>query len=67
MTVGLFLYGHYIEIGANAILCTFWFGFQKVGLLVGTVSTLSYGLDAFRSSSSEIFIMSMTLKVRFKE
>lgn len=33
------------------------------GVLIGIFSTLSYGLDSFRSQSNEIFIMNMLFKV----
>ena len=64
---GLFLYGYFISIGASGPLCAFWFGFQKVGLIMGTVGVMSYALDAFRSSSTEIFIMGMVFKVSAAE
>jgi len=61
--IGMFLFGYTLAIGANAILCAFLQGVMMVGVLIGIFSTLSYGLDAFRSQSNEIFIMNMFFKV----
>lgn len=33
-----------------------------VGVLIGIWSTLSYGLDSFRSQANEIFVMNMLFK-----
>ena len=61
--VGMFLFGYTLSIGANSIVCAFLQGVMMVGVLIGIFSSLSYGLDAFRSQSSEIFIMNMLFKV----
>jgi hypothetical protein len=61
--LGMFLFGYTMAIGANAILCAFLQGVMMVGVLIGIFSTLSYGLDAFRNQSNEIFIMNMLFKV----
>jgi hypothetical protein len=61
--VGMFLFGYTMEIGAAAEVCSFLQGLMMVGVLVGIFSTLSYGLDAFRNQSDEIFIMNMLFKV----
>jgi hypothetical protein len=65
MGLGMFLFGYTMAIGANAILCAFLQGVMMVGVLIGIFATLAYGLDAFRSQSSEIFIMNMLFKVIF--
>ena len=49
--------------GSNAILCAFFQGMMMVGVMIGVVATMSYGLDAFRSQSNEIFVMNMVFKV----
>jgi hypothetical protein len=61
--VGMFLFGYTMAIGANAVLCAFLQGVMNVGVLIGIFSTLSYGLDAFRNQSNEMFIMNMLFKV----
>lgn len=33
------------------------------GILIGIFASLAYGLDSFRSQSSEIFVMNMVFKV----
>ncbi|KAJ9619323.1 hypothetical protein H2203_008652, partial [Taxawa tesnikishii (nom. ined.)] len=60
--IGMFLFGYTLSIGANAILCAFLQGMMMVGVLIGIFSTISYGLDAFRNLSSEMFIMNMLFK-----
>ncbi|CZR69722.1 related to transporter protein HOL1 [Phialocephala subalpina] len=60
--IGMFLFGYTMAIGANAILCAFLQGVMMVGVLIGIFATLSYGLDAFRNQSNEIFIMNMLFK-----
>ncbi|KAF2093917.1 serine/threonine kinase 16 [Rhizodiscina lignyota] len=60
--IGMFLFGYTLSIGANAVLCSFLQGVMMVGVLMGIFSTLSYGLDAFRSQSNEMFVMNMFFK-----
>lgn len=60
--LGMFLFGYTLSIGANSILCAFLQGVMMVGVLIGIFSTLSYGLDAFRNQSNEIFVMNMLFK-----
>ena len=62
--LGMFLFGYALQTGASAVVCAFLQGLMMVGVLIGIFSTLSYGLDAFRSQSNEIFIMNMFFKVR---
>jgi hypothetical protein len=62
--IGMFLFGYTLAIGANAVVCAFLQGVMMVGVLIGIFSALSYGLDAFRSQSNEMFIMNMLFKVR---
>jgi hypothetical protein len=52
-----------MSIGANALLCASLQGVMMFGVLIGIFSTLSYGLDAFKSQANEIFIMNMVFKV----
>lgn len=61
--LGMFLFGYAMEIGAAAEVCSFLQGVMMVGVLVGIFSTLTYALDAFRSQSSEMFVMNMVFKV----
>jgi MFS family permease len=61
--IGMFLFGYTLEIGAAAEVCAFLQGVMMVGVLIGIFSTLSYGLDSFRSQSNEIFVMNMLFKV----
>lgn len=61
--VGMFLFGYAMQVGANAVLCAFLQGVMNAGVSVGIFSALSYGLDAFRRQSNEIFIMNMFFKV----
>ncbi|KAK3717484.1 hypothetical protein LTR37_005874 [Vermiconidia calcicola] len=63
-TVGMFLFGYTMSVGSNSALCAFFQGVMMVGVLIGIFATLSYALDAFRSQSSEIFIMNMLFKIR---
>jgi len=60
--IGLFMYGYVLEIKAAAELTSFVQGVMVFGIIVGTISTTSYLLDAYRELSSEIFIMSMVTK-----
>ncbi|KIW13192.1 hypothetical protein PV08_08379 [Exophiala spinifera] len=60
--VGMFLFGYTMEVGSPAELCAFFQGVMMFGVLIGIFSTLSYGLDSFRSQSNEIFIMNMLFK-----
>lgn len=60
--LGMFLFGYTLSIGAAAELCAFLQGIMMVGVLIGIWSTLSYGLDAFRSQSNEMFVMNMFFK-----
>jgi hypothetical protein len=62
--IGMFLFGYTLSIGASAYLCAFLQGVMMVGVLIGIFSSLTYGLDAFRSQSNEIFVMNMLFKVR---
>jgi len=39
---------------------------MMVGVLIGIFATLSYGLDAFRTQSNEIFVMNMLMKVSIR-
>ncbi|EXJ57303.1 hypothetical protein A1O7_07650 [Cladophialophora yegresii CBS 114405] len=59
---GMFFFGYTLEKGSPAELCAFLQGVMMVGVLIGIFSTLSYGLDSFRSQSNEIFIMNMLFK-----
>jgi hypothetical protein len=61
--LGMFLFGYAMAVGANAILCAFLQGVMMVGVVIGIFAMLSYGLDAFRNQSNEIFIMNMLFKV----
>ncbi|KPI38427.1 putative MFS-type transporter [Cyphellophora attinorum] len=60
--LGMFLFGYTLSIGASAYLCAFLQGVMMVGVLIGIFSSLTYGLDAFRSQSNEIFVMNMLFK-----
>lgn len=61
--LGMFLWGYATSVGASAYLCSFLQGVMLVGVVIGIFSTISYGLDAFRNLSSEMFIMNMLFKV----
>ncbi|TKA69878.1 hypothetical protein B0A55_08828 [Friedmanniomyces simplex] len=60
--IGMFLFGYTMAIGAAAELCAFLQGLMMFGVLIGIFATLSYGLDAFRTQSNEIFVMNMLFK-----
>lgn len=60
--VGMFLFGHLMAVGAPAALCAFCQGLMMFGVLIAIFSSISYGLDAFRSISTETFIMNMLFK-----
>lgn len=62
--VGFFLFGWALHEGFSAVVCSFLWGIQMFGIITGIWSTISYGLDAFRNLSSEMFIMNMLFKVR---
>ncbi|KEF56777.1 uncharacterized protein A1O9_06967 [Exophiala aquamarina CBS 119918] len=62
MGAGMFLFGYTLEIGAPAEVCAFLQGLMMFGVLIGIFATLSYGLDSFRTQSSEIFVMNMLFK-----
>lgn len=61
--IGMFLFGYTLASGAAAEVCAFLQGVMMVGVLIGIFGTLTYGLDAFRSESNEIFVMNMLFKV----
>jgi len=63
--IGMCLFGYGLARGASAELNAFLFGLEMFGITVAIWSTLSYGLDAFRGLSNEIFIMAMLFKVWF--
>lgn len=63
--IGFFTFGYAMEAGKSAELCSFLWGIQMFGVIIGIWSCLSYGLDAFRNLSSEMFIMNMLFKVRW--
>lgn len=60
--IGMFGYGHFVQIGASAYVCALFQGIMMAGVLVGTISSVSYALDAYRESSNELFIMNMLFK-----
>lgn len=60
--VGMFGYGHFTEIGESAYVCALFQGIMMSGVLLGTISSVSYALDAYRESSNELFIMNMLFK-----
>ncbi|RFU27083.1 hypothetical protein B7463_g9248, partial [Scytalidium lignicola] len=60
--IGMFMFGHLMAIGAAAPLCAFMQGLMMFGVLIAIFSSISYGLDAFRSISNETFIMNMLFK-----
>ncbi|KAK5731454.1 hypothetical protein LTR17_011342 [Elasticomyces elasticus] len=60
--IGMFLFGYAMATGAAAEVCAFLQGLMMFGVLIGIFSTLSYGLDAFRTQSNEIFVMNMVFK-----
>ena len=60
--IGMFGYGHFVQIGASAYVCALFQGIMMSGVLVGTISSVSYALDAYRESSNELFIMNMLFK-----
>jgi len=62
--VGMFVYGYMLETQASAYLCSFFWGWMMVGVLIAGISSMSYALDSFRESSNELFIMNMFFKVR---
>jgi hypothetical protein len=61
--IGMFLFGYTLANGSPAPVCAFLQGVMMVGVLIGIFSSLSYGLDSFRSQSNEIFVMNMLFKV----
>jgi MFS family permease len=60
--IGMFGYGHFIQIGGNAYVVAVFQGIMMVGVLIGTIAPVSYALDAYRDASNEIFIMNMLMK-----
>jgi hypothetical protein len=58
----MFGYGHFLQIGENAYVCALFQGIMMFGVLIGTIAGNAYGLDAYRDSSNEIFVMNMLLK-----
>jgi hypothetical protein len=60
--VGMFGFGHFTQVGASAYVCALFQGIMMFGVLLGTISSISYALDAYRESSNEIFIMNMFFK-----
>ena len=59
--VGFFGYGHMMAIGASAYACATFQGLLTFGVVIGLTSSISYGLDAYREMSNELFIMNMVL------
>ncbi|KAK3117162.1 hypothetical protein LTR53_001741 [Teratosphaeriaceae sp. CCFEE 6253] len=51
-----------MAVGAAAPVCAFFQGLMMFGVLIGIFAGLSYGLDAFRTQSNEIFVMNMLFK-----
>jgi MFS family permease len=60
--VGMFGYGHFVQVGASAYVCALFQGIMMCGVLIGTIAPVSYALDAYRDASNEIFIMNMFMK-----
>ena len=60
--LGPMIYGHLLQVQANAELCSFLHGVSMFGILVGSISTAEYALDAYREMSNEIFIAAMCFK-----
>ena len=60
--VGMFGYGHFVQIGASAYVCALFQGIMMCGVLIGTIAPVAYALDAYREASNEIFIMNMFMK-----
>ena len=58
----MFLFGYELSIGASAVICSTMWGFMMCGVLLGTTSSITYALDAYRESSNELFIMNMLFK-----
>jgi len=61
--VGMFVYGHMLEIQASIYVCSFFWGWMMFGVLIAGISSMAYALDSFRESSNELFIMNMFFKV----
>jgi hypothetical protein len=59
---GMFGYGWTVQAGGSVYLCVFLNGMMLCGALAATSSLFVYALDAYRSSSNEIFIMNMVFK-----
>ena len=59
---GLFAFGHQAQIGGSFYGTSALHGLIMFGIIASGISTVSYALDAFRSMSSEIFIMGMCVK-----
>jgi hypothetical protein len=60
--IGMFGYGHFIQIGGSAYIVALFQGIMMVGVLIGTIAPVAYALDAYRDASNEIFIMNMLMK-----
>jgi hypothetical protein len=61
--VGMFVYGHVLEQQRLVILCSFFWGWMMFGVVVRGISSMSYGLDAFRDISNELFVINIIFKV----
>jgi len=60
--IGMFGYGHFIQVGGSAYVVALFQGIMMVGVLIGTIAPVAYALDAYRDASNEIFIMNMLMK-----
>lgn len=61
-SIGLFAYGHSLQMEVAAEVAAFIHGIMIFGIIIGTIATTGYLLDAYRELSSEVFIMSMVSK-----
>src|SRR5208282_1476997 len=59
---GLALYGYSLQQYWNPAVTSVVLGLMLFGILVGLISSSAYALDAFRSLSNEVFVMSMASK-----
>jgi hypothetical protein len=60
--VGLFVYGYMLHKLASPEVASFFHGISLFGIIIGTITTAEYALDAYRDMANEIFIMAMVFK-----
>jgi MFS family permease len=60
--VGMMVFGHLCQVQANMYAAAAAYGINMFGITALNITVCSYGLDAFRDMSSDIFVMAIIYK-----